>query len=145
MEAQRTPTQWFALVAGAFLVALGVLALIVDGLDFGATSDPGTFLIWETSGWNTILWIVMGALGLVASTRVDGARTYGLLSAVVFGLLAVWGFIDGGYDTMGLFAFGTTDNITHAVLGAAGALVALPPERMQRRAGMGHGPRGSAA
>jgi hypothetical protein len=29
-----------------------------------------------------------------------------------------------------------TDNITHAVLGGLGLLVAFPPESMQRRAGL---------
>jgi len=137
MEVQRTPAQWFGLLAGAFLVALGVLTLVLNGLQFGATNDPASFLIWKASGWNTILWVAMGALGLAASLRVDAARSYGMLAAVVFGVLAAWGFIDGGLGTMGIFAIGTTGNITHAVLAALGAFVALTPERVQRRAGAG--------
>lgn len=141
MEAQRTPAQWFALLAGAFLVALGVLTLVLNGLSFSQTSNPEEFLIWKANGWNTILWMAMGAIGVVASGRVDGSRTYGLLSAVVFGVLAAWGFIDAGFDTMGLFAIGTVGNITHAVLAGLGALVALTPESAHRRAGVGTQPR----
>jgi hypothetical protein len=40
MEAQRTPAQWFALLAGLFLVALGILTLFVSPVDFGTTRDP---------------------------------------------------------------------------------------------------------
>ncbi|MDQ3849195.1 MAG: DUF4383 domain-containing protein [Actinomycetota bacterium] len=136
MEVPRTPAQWFALLAGAFLVALGVLTLVLNGLAFGETSNPADFLIWKASGWNTILWMAMGAIGVVASTRVDAARSYGLIAALVFGVLAVWGFIDSGYDTMGIFAIGTTGNITHAVIAGLGAFVALAPESAQRRTGV---------
>jgi len=137
MEAQRTPAQWFALVAGLFLAALGLLSLVTNGLAFGETSDPAEFLIWQVSGWNTILWMAMGALGVFASGRVDGARSYGILSAVVFGVLAVWGFVDAGVDTMGIFAIGTVGNITHAIIAGAGLMVAMTPERTQRAAGFG--------
>jgi hypothetical protein len=140
MEIQRTPAQWFALLIGAFLVALGVLTLVLNGLSFGNTSNPAEFLIWKASGWNTILWMAMGAFGVVSSMRVDSARTYGILSAVVFGVLAVWGFIDAGYDTMGIFAIGTTGNITHAIIAALGAVTAMMPERAQRKAGVGTEP-----
>jgi len=137
VEKQRTPAQWFGLLAGAFLVAIGVLTLAIYGPQFGAANDPASFLIWKASGWNTILWIAMGALGLAASVRVDAARSYGLLAAVVFGVLAVWGFIDGGLGTMGIFAIGTTGNVTHAILAGLGASVGLMPERDQRRVGAG--------
>lgn len=147
MEIPRTPAQWFALLAGTFLVALGVLTLVLNGLQWGSTSNPEEFLIWKANGWSTILWMAMGAFGVLSSLRVDAARTYGMLAAVVFGVLAVWGFIDGGFGTMGLFAIGTTGNITHAVLAALGAVTAMMPERLQRRAGAGSpsGQRGASA
>lgn len=142
MEMQRTPAQWFSLLAGMFLVALGVLTLVLNGLDFGKTTNPADFLIWKASGWNTILWMAMGALAIFASARVDLSRTYGMLAAVVFGVLAIWGFIDAGYDTMGIFAIGTAGNITHAVIAGLGGLVAAMPEGVQRELGLGDRPPG---
>ena len=135
MEPQRTPAQWFALLAGAFLVALGALTLVLNGVSFGDTRDPAEFLIWKASGWNTILWMAMGAAGIFASLRLDASRAYGMLTAAVFGLLAVWGFVDGGLDTMGIFAIGTAGNITHAALAALGFVTATVPESEQRRTG----------
>lgn len=137
MEVQRTPAQWFALLAGVFLVALGVLTLIFGSVGWSGSENPADFLIWKASGWNTILWMAMGGIGVFASTRVDSARTYGFVAALVFGALAVWGFIDSGYETMGIFSIGTTGNITHAIIAALGAAAALAPESAQRRAGIG--------
>jgi hypothetical protein len=132
------PAQGYALLAGVFLAALGVLTLIFGSVSFGsAGGDPAEFLIWKASGWNTILWMAMGGFGIFASTRVDLARTWSILAAVVFGVLAVWGFIDGGTATMGIFEIGTAGNVMHAILAGLGVLVALMPESVQRRAGVG--------
>ncbi|MGH2942150.1 MAG: DUF4383 domain-containing protein [Solirubrobacteraceae bacterium] len=132
MEAQRTPAQWFALLAGLFLAAVGVLTLAFNDVDFGATRDPTEFLIWKVSGWNTILWMAMGVIGLFSSMRVDASRAYGIEAMIVFGALAVWGFVDTGYDTMGVFGIGTAGNITHAIIGGLGAVAASMPESVQR-------------
>jgi hypothetical protein len=136
MEAQHTPARWFALLAGAFLAALGVLTLIFASVDWSATQDPAEFLLWRASGWNTVLWMAMGGIGLLASMRVDLARAYGLLAAAVFGLLAVWGFVDSGVETMGIFSIGTAGDTTHAVIAALGLAVGLAPESAERRAGI---------
>jgi Domain of unknown function (DUF4383) len=133
MEGQRTPAQWFALLAGAFLIALGVLTLVLNGLDFGATSSPEEFLLWKASGWNTVLWMAIGAAGVLASMRVDASRGFGLVAAAVFGILALWGFVDGGVETMGVFAIGTAGNITHAIIAALGFAVATAPEPARRQ------------
>jgi hypothetical protein len=135
MELQRTPAQWYALVAGVFFAVLGLLTLVLTSVDWGTTSDPAQFLIWKASGWNTLLWMAMGAAGILASTHLDASRGYGAVAAIIFGALAIWGFIDGGYDTMGIFAVGTAGNITHAVAAVLGAGVALVPGWQQRRVG----------
>jgi len=132
MEAQRPPAQWYALLVGVFLVALGVLSLVTNGLSFSSASHPSEFVIWKVNGWDTILWMAMGALGILASARLEAARSYGMFAAIVFAVLAVWGFIDSGYSTMGIFALGTAGNITHAVLAVVGAMAAMAPETVQR-------------
>ena len=145
MEANAPPAQWFALLAGVFLAALGVLTLVLNNLSWGSTTNPSEFLLWKASGWNTILWMAMGVIGIFASTSLDAARTYGLVAGAVFAVLAVWGFIDAGFDTMGIFAIGTTGNITHAVIAGLGLITALMPESAQRKAGVGTSPPGHAA
>src|SRR5919206_3150829 len=123
------PTQLYAAVAGVFLLVLGILSLVIEGPGFGTVgnvSDQPQFLIWATSGWTSIFWIVMGALGLFALTRLGAARTYALAAGVVFAVVAVWGFISGD-NAFGILAADTTNNITHAILAALGLLVGLMP------------------
>jgi ABC-type transport system involved in multi-copper enzyme maturation permease subunit len=129
MEAPRTPAQQFALIMGALLLALGVLTLIIGGVHFGtATQARGqNFLIWLANGWDSVLWIVFGALGIATASRVDASRTYALVTGVVFAVLAVWGFITGG-SVFNLLSVDTTDNITHAIVGGLGLVLGVVPK-----------------
>ena len=134
LERPDTPAQTYAGVAGLFLVALGVLALIFAGVGFGTVGPVASqpeFLIWSVSGWTTVFWIAIGAVGLLAMPRLDSARSYSLFAGIVFVAAAVWGFIDGN-DVAGLLVADTTNNITHAVLGAVGLIVGLLPREAQR-------------
>lgn len=136
LERPDTPAQTYAAIAGLFLVVLGVLSLIIAGVDFGTVGSVAAqpeFLIWSVSGWTTIFWIAMGALGLFSMARLDSARSYALAAGIIFAVVAVWGFIDGN-DVFGLIVADTTNNITHAVLAALGLVVGLMPSEAQRPA-----------
>jgi Domain of unknown function (DUF4383) len=130
LKRPNTPAQWYATVAAMFLLALGVLSLVIEGAgSWGAVDNVANrpqFLIWAVSGWTSIFWIAMGALALFAAPRPAAARTYTLLAAVVFAVFAVWGFIDGN-NVMSIFAADTTNNITHAVLAGLALVVGLMP------------------
>ena len=144
MEAARTPAQWFALVVGAILAVGGLIALVTGSTDFGTVSGGAgrNFIIWDVSGWETILYMVVGVLGMLAARRVDHAREFALAGGVLFAAMAIWGFIDGD-DVAGIFAIDTTDNITYAVLGVVGLVLGLTPDAVQRKAGLGLADRGS--
>ena len=134
LERPDTPAQTFAVIAGLFLVALGVLSLIFEPVSFGSigrAANQPQFLIWAVSGWTTILWLVMGGLGLVSAGRLDSARTYALFAGVVFAVACVWGFIDGD-NVINLIAADTTNNITHGILAALGLITGLMPRGAQR-------------
>jgi Domain of unknown function (DUF4383) len=130
----NTPAQMYATVAAIFLIALGVLSLLIEGLgSWGAVDNVANrpqFLIWAVSGWTSIFWIAMGALALFAAPRLAAARTYALLAAGVFAVFAVWGFIDGN-NVMSIFAADTTNNITHAVLAGPALVVGIMPRAAQ--------------
>jgi hypothetical protein len=126
-EPPDSPARAYAVAAGLFLIALGVLSLIFDDVSFAAvTRVEPHFAVWSVSGWTTILWIGMGGLGLICA----GTRSYPLIAAAVFGVAAVWGFIDG-HDVAGVLVAGTANNVTHAALAGFGLLVSAP----------GHSPR----
>lgn len=126
---QDAPAQWYAAVAGVFLLALGILSLIISVGSFGSigsVANQPEFLIWSVSGWVTIFWIVFGALGLLALPRIDTARSYALGAGIVFAVVAIWGFIDGN-SVFSIFAADTTNNITHAILAGLGLVTAMLP------------------
>lgn len=139
LEKPRTPAQSFSLIAGTFLVALGVLSLIFSSAPFATVegTKTGEFLIWKTTGWTAVMWIAVGALGILAMFRVDTARAYGILAGLFFALLAVWGFISGT-DVFTLFVANPVNNITHAVLAVLGLVLAAPSERTQHDVAPGH-------
>ncbi len=141
MEAPRTPAQWYSLLIGAALAAGGVLALLTGSTNFGSVSSGAgqEFIIWQVSGWETILYMATGALGILAASRVDAARTFALSVGVVYAAIAVWGFIDGN-SVASIFAVDTTDNITYAAVGGLGLALAAMPESVQRTAGVGRDP-----
>jgi len=122
-ERPDSPARAFAVAAGLFLIALGVLALMFDDVSLDPVGRrPPHFLIWGVSGWTTILWIAMGGLGLILA----GARSYPLLAAVVFGAAAVWGFING-HAVAAVLVAGTANNVTHAALAGVGLVVSVGP------------------
>jgi hypothetical protein len=136
LEPPDTPAQTYAAIVGLFLLVLGILSLVIESVSFGTIGSvvaQPQFLIWSVSGWTTILWIVMGALGLLAMARLDAARRYAMFAGVLFAVIAIWGFIDGN-NVVGLVAADTTNNITHAIIGGLGLLVAMLPQGMQRAA-----------
>lgn len=142
LEPPDTPAQTYALLVAIFLIALGVLSLIFEPVSFdgvGPVAAQPEFLIWSVSGWTTIFWLVVGGIGLFSATRLDSARSFALVAGIVMAVAAVWGFLDGN-DVAGIIAADTTNNITHAVIGGLGLLVAALP-RSTQRPGEGDAPR----
>lgn len=135
-ERPDTPAQTYAALAGMFLLALGVLSLVLTEVGFGTVGAAATqpeFLIWAVSGWTAVFWIAMGTLGLLAAARLATAQIYALGAAVLFAATALWGFVDGN-DVAGLLVADTTNNLTHAVLAAVGLICGLVPRESQRPA-----------
>jgi hypothetical protein len=136
LEPPDTPAQSYAVIVGIFLIALGVLSLVIEPVNFdgvGPVAAQPEFLIWSVSGWTTIFWLVVGGIGLVSAARLDSARSFALGAGIVMAVAAVWGFIDGN-DVAGIITADTTNNITHAVIGGLGLLVAALPRSTQRPA-----------
>jgi hypothetical protein len=133
MQAPRTTAQVYSLLVGGILLAFGVIALAVGHTDFGTGDSVGgdQFILWMANGWDTIVWIAFGALGVIAATRAETAWTYALLSGAFFAVVAAWGFISGS-DVFGLMAVDTTDNISHAVVAALGLGAAMAPDSVRR-------------
>ena len=126
LEPPDTPAQAFAALSGMFLTALGMLALVLEDVGFGAPAGQRELAIWTASGWTAVLWVAMGVLGLLSSVGREPARTYSRVACAVFAVVALWGFVDGGN-----IAAGTATNATHAILAGAGLAAGLLPPGAQ--------------
>src|SRR3712207_4402482 len=119
--AGKTPAQLYALVFGAVLVLAGILGFFYSAA-FGTPGETDAVLgILAVNGWHNVVHIASGALGLLAAPRADLARTYALGLAIVYTVVAVWGFAlgDGG-AILDIVPVNTEDNVLHALIALAG-------------------------
>lgn len=127
----RAPSRIYALTAGLLLLALGILTLATQPVGFGsagALAEQPELLVWKVTGWSAAFWIGLGASGVLAALHLDSARDFALLGGLALATVATWGFVNGN-DVLGLLAAGTAVNLTHAILGGLGLLVAALPRR----------------
>src|SRR4051812_45326207 len=103
LRADRTVTQWFCMLAGALLLVRGTTVLLGNP-SFGT---PG-------EGWHAIFHLVAGLLLLPASLNARLARPAVAAFALVYGLVAIWGIVDG-HDAFGVIPIDTRDNVIHSV------------------------------
>jgi hypothetical protein len=118
-----SPARLYASAVGALLVALGVLGFFY-GSSFGS---PGTLDhtlgAFRTNGWENLLWIVVGALGLLLAGAFS--RAYALAAGLLFTALGVWGFvIDPGSAILGVFPAAGANEALSLALGILGLLAA---------------------
>ena len=139
MTRDRTPAQWYCLLAGAALLLAGLLGFLAD-TSWGTGSDVegSDLLVFEVNGWHNVVHLASGVLLLVAASRRTSAKTVALLFGITYGAVAVWGLLS---DTvLGLLPINGPDNALHLALAAAGILAALASPRGEaRRADRGSG------
>jgi hypothetical protein len=119
--ANRTPAQLFALVIGAVLVVAGIIGFFYSAKFGTPGKTKAVFGILDVNGWHNVVHIASGALGLAAASRPRSARTYAIGLAVVYTVVAIWGFIIGSGDAiLTIVPVNTEDNVLHALIAIAG-------------------------
>ena len=120
---ERTPAQWYCLLAGASLLLAGLIGWLADaGFDTGANLDGDKLLgIFEVNGWHNLVHLLSGLLLLGAAAKKTSAKTIAIGFGVVYGIVALYGLIDGS-DVIGLIPINGADNVLHIALAAAGVL-----------------------
>jgi Domain of unknown function (DUF4383) len=118
-----SPARLYASAVGALLVVLGVLGFFY-GSSFGS---PGTIDhtlgAFRTNGWENLLWIVVGALGLLLAGAFS--RAYALAAGLLLTVLGVWGLVlDPGSSILGIFPAAGANEALNLALGILGLLAA---------------------
>src|SRR4051812_32320220 len=117
----RTPAQMYALVIGAVLVVAGIIGFFYSAA-FGSPGETDAVLgILDVNGWHNVVHILSGAAGLALASSVPRARLYAIGLAVVYTVVAIWGFAIGdGESILGFIPVNTEDNVLHALIALAG-------------------------
>ena len=97
MDALRTPTQMFILIAGLFHLALGAFGFVgpwVEGA--GAGGEGELFGFFAVNGALNVFNLAGGAVLVIAAMSIPAAVWASRLYAVAFAGLAIWGAAEIG-------------------------------------------------
>ncbi|MBX9243881.1 DUF4383 domain-containing protein [Actinotalea ferrariae] len=126
----RAPYQWLALVIGAVYLLVGILGFTVTGFSgFTEHDHDQTLLGFAVNPLHNIVHLVIGLAGLALWRTRKGARTYGWLLAIGYGLTSVYGLIVVNDADANLLNINGADNGLHIASTLAGLAIALWPDR----------------
>lgn len=120
---ERSPAQVYSLAIGLTLVVIGIAGFFyIATFSSGDGAERDAVLgIFDVNGWQNVLHIVSGAIGLVLAASYAGARGYALGLGALYLLLALLGFSAGdGDEIVNLIPVNTEDNALHLLIGVAG-------------------------
>jgi hypothetical protein len=125
------PARLYATAVGSLLVILGIVGFFY-GSSFGS---PGTLDhtlgALRTNGWGNLLWVVVGALGLLAAGAAS--RAYALGTGLLLTVLGVWGLaLDPGAAILGFLPAAGANEALNLTLGILGLLAAAGTPRAGR-------------
>ena len=78
------------------------------------------------NGWHNVVHLLSGLAGLALFRSYSGARAYAIGLAVVYTVVAIWGFVIGGGESiLGFLPVNTEDNVLHLLIALAGLFAGL--------------------
>jgi hypothetical protein len=115
----RSPAELYALVAGALLIALGMLGFFYNGtFTSNDVVHDDVLGVFSVNGWVNTLHIAAGVVALAAR---PSARVCALALGVVLVALGVWGLALGeGHSVLGILPLNTADCVLYLAIGATG-------------------------
>ncbi len=120
--AGRPWPQVLGLAFGAIYLLVGIVGFFVTGFDnFAGNEQHEMLVIFQINPLHNIVHILIGVVGLALSRTLAGAKTFGLLLAVGYGLAFIYGVIAVGKD-WDFLNINWADNILHllsAIVGGA--------------------------
>lgn len=133
-RAGRAPYQWLALVIGAIYLLIGILGFFVTGFDgFFEHDHTQTLLGFAINPFHNIVHLLIGILGVTLWKSRRGARTYGWILAIGYGLTSIYGLIVVDNPDANILNINAADNVLHIVSTLAGLAIALWPDRDRTR------------
>jgi hypothetical protein len=132
---RSTPAVGYAGIAGTVLVAAGIGGFFYSA-DFGSPGDVNAvFGVFDANGWENLIHILTGALGLVSfGVGARAARWFALAFGALYLGAAIWGFSigDGSAAIAGIVPTDTEDNLLHLVLALGGLAAGTRSSQLAR-------------
>lgn len=122
MREATTPASLYAGLVGGVLVVAGILGFFYSA-SFGSPGEVDAVLgILDVNAWHNIVHILTGAVGVLAfMSGPHASRLYALIFGAVYIVVAIWGFIIGGGESiLGFIPVNDEDNVLHTILGVLG-------------------------
>jgi len=130
MNKSMTPASLYAGLIGSVLVVAGVIGFFYSASFGSPGSVDAVFGVLDVNAWHNIVHILTGAVGVFAfASGPRAARMYALIFGAIYIVVALWGFIIGGGESiLGFIPINDEDNVLHTVLGllGVGAGIASP-------------------
>ena len=121
--AGRPWPQVLGLAFGAIYLLVGIVGFFITGFDhFADNSQHEMLLFFMINPLHNVVHLLIGVVGLVLSRTLAGARTFGLLLLVGYGLAFVYGVIAVGKD-WDFLNINWADNVLHILSAVVGALI----------------------
>ena len=129
----RSPAQIWAGLIGVVLVLVGIVGFLYSA-SFGSPGDTDAVLgILDVNGFHNVVHIASGLLGIAMSRSYSSARTYCLLLAAVYTVVAIWGFVIGdGEAILSIVPVNTEDNVLHALIAIVSLAVGVGTSSVPR-------------
>jgi hypothetical protein len=138
----KTIGQWMALAIGLAFVVAGIAGFFVTGFDDFTGNTDKTLLGLEVNGLHNLVHLGLGALGLAMWRTPMGARNYGWITFLGYGLVTLYGFITVPDEPV--LSLNSADNVFHLVTALAGLATAMLATRRADAPDYGRTARGHA-
>jgi len=131
---RRTKTQTALFIFGVALILVGILGFIPGfslptnhmGMDHG--SDNLLLGVFLVGAIHNVVHLITGAIAIYCSRRHFWAVRYFQISAVVYALVAVVGFVSGSF--LGLFYVNGADHLLHLGIAAFSAVFGFADRKL---------------
>jgi hypothetical protein len=125
----RTLPEILGLAFGAIYLLVGIVGFFITGFDgFADNSQHEMLLFFMINPLHNVVHVVIGIAGLLLARTLSGARTYGWLLAVGYGVAFVYGLLAVGED-WDILNINAADNVLHLATALIGLAIALLPVR----------------
>ena len=115
--------QVLGLAFGAIYLLVGIVGFFITGFDhFADNEEHEMLLFFMINPLHNVVHLLIGVVGLALSRTLAGAKTFGLLLAVGYGLAFVYGVIAVGKD-WDFLNINWADNVLHLLSAVVGGVI----------------------